>query len=324
MPVMVITLLTLVFIILRVLPGDPVSVILGPKAPPEVVEELRKALGLDKPLHIQYIDYLGKILHGDFGLSYYWKIPVRDLLWPRFLATLELSLLAMVIAIALGVTLGALGALKRNTVIDVVTRLIGVASYAVPVFLLGLMMQLILGVYLGLFPISGRISSEYIGQFRPITGLYLIDTLIQGRLDIFVDVLKHLVMPATALGFIISGVINRMTRQSLLEVLDKEFIIAARARGIPEDRILTKYALRNALIPILTIAGMQFALLLAGAVLTESTFSYPGLGTFLVTSVTYRDYNAIQGAIVLYAIVVVIVNTITDILYAFIDPRVRY
>ncbi len=324
MPVMVFILLTIVFLILRVLPGNPVEVILGPKATPEIKEALMKQWGLDKPWYIQYIDFISRMLRGDFGLSYYWKLPINTLIWPRFFATVELAILSMIVAIILGLTLGSLGALKRNTILDHVSRFFGVAAYAIPVFWLGLILQLVFGVYLHLFPTSGRISTIIEYRIKTITGLYLIDTLLQGDIEAFLDVLSHMALPSLALGFIISGVINRMTRQNLSEVLQQDFIVAAKARGLPEKLIFFRYALKNALIPIITIAGMQFALLMAGAVLTESTFSYPGLGTFLMESIYYRDYNAIQAAVVVYAIVVVIVNTIVDIIYAYIDPRIRY
>lgn len=323
-PVIVLILLTLVFIILRILPGDPITVILGPKASPEAIEKLRKTLGLDKPLYIQYFEYLYNIFTGNFGQSYYWKVPVIELLWPRFLATVELSILAMIVALILGFLFGIGGAISRK--FDIIARFHTVSAYAIPVFWLGMMMQLIFGVYLKLFPTTGRVDIQVLisHPVKQITGLLLIDSLIQGNFPVFMNVFSHLFMPSLALGFIISGIIARTVRQSLIEILHQEFITAAKARGLSNTRILTKYAIRNALIPIVTISGMQFALLLAGAVLTETTFSYPGLGTFLVEAIQYRDYNAVQAAIVMYALIVAIVNTVIDITYAFLDPRIRY
>ncbi len=323
-PIMVIILLTIVFIILRVLPGDPVLVILGPKASPEAIEKLREALGLNKPLYIQYFEYLNNIIHGNFGTSYYWKIPVKELLWPRFLATVELTFIAIIIAIILGFIFGIGGAISKR--FDVIAKVHTVTAYAVPVFWLGMILQLVFGIYLKWLPITGRVDEYLIVTYnvKTITGLLLIDSLIQGNFEVFINTLQHLALPSLALGFIISGIIARTTRQALSETLSMDFITAAKARGLPESKVLFRYGLRNALIPIITVTGLQFALLLAGAVLTETTFSYPGLGTFLVESIQYRDYNAVQAAIVMYAIIVAIVNTIIDVLYAFIDPRIRY
>ncbi len=323
-PILVIILLTIAFIVLRVLPGNPVTVILGPKANPEFVKKVEHELGLDKPLYAQYIDFLINSFTGNFGISYRWRIPVSELIWPRVAATVELTIYSSIIAILLALLVALLSAKFR--MFDRFARFYTVATYAIPVFWLGLILQLIFGVYLGWLPTTGRIDPQVLitHPLHPITGLLTIDALIEGNWPVFIDALKHLILPAITLGFVISGVMSRTLRQAMIEVLFSDYVRAARARGIPENRILINYGLRNAIIPFIIIAGLQIALLLGGAVLTESTFSWPGLGTFLVESILARDYNAVQAAIVIYAFIVVIVNTIVDIVYSLIDPRIRY
>ena len=323
-PILVIVLLTIAFIVLRILPGNPIIVILGPKANPAFVKKVEHELGLDKPLYIQYIDFLINSFTGNFGISYRWRIPVSDLIWPRVAATVELTLYASIIAIILALGVALLSAKFRF--FDKFARFYTVATYAIPVFWLGLMLQLVFGIYLKWFPTTGRIDPVVLLEhpLKPITGLLTIDALIEGNWPVLINALEHLALPAITLGFVISGVMSRTLRQSLIEVLSSDFVRAARARGIPENRILINYGLRNAIIPFIIIAGLQIALLLGGAVLTESTFSWPGLGTFLVESILARDYNAVQAAIVIYAFIVVIVNTVVDIVYSLIDPRIRY
>ena len=323
-PILVLLLLTITFIILRVLPGNPVLIILGPKASPEFVKKLEHELGLDKPLYLQYIDFLISAFTGNFGISYHWREPVSVLLWPRLMATIELTIYSTIFALLISIVIAILSAKSR--IFDKFARFYTVATYAIPVFWLGLILQLIFGIYLGWLPTTGRVDPRLLLLYpvKPITGLLTIDALIEGNIPVFIDALKHLILPAVTLGFVISGVMSRTLRHSLIEVLSSDFVRAARARGIPERRILVRYGLRNAILPFITIAGLQVALLLGGAVLTESTFSYPGLGTFLVEAILSRDYNAVQAAIVVYAFIVVIVNTIVDILYALLDPRIRY
>ncbi|NPA70840.1 MAG: ABC transporter permease [Crenarchaeota archaeon] len=323
-PLLVIILLTITFIVLRVLPGNPITVILGPKANPEFVKQLEHELGLDKPLWLQYIDFLVDAFTGHFGISYRWRIPVSELIWPRVAATVELTLYSSIIAIILALVIALLSA--KFKIFDRLARFYTVATYAIPVFWLGLILQLIFGVYLKWFPTSGRIDPEVLimHPLHPITGLLTIDALIEGNWPVFINALEHLILPSITLGFVISGVMSRTLRQAMMEALFSDYVRAARARGIPEKRILINYGLRNAIIPFIIIAGLQIALLLGGAVLTESTFGWPGLGTFLVESILARDYNAVQAAIVIYAFIVVIVNTVVDIIYSLIDPRVRY
>jgi peptide/nickel transport system permease protein len=320
---MVFILLTVVFIVLRIMPGDPVLAIVGAKAPPHVVEELRHQLGLDQPLYIQYISYLSSLLRGDFGTSLIWgRRPVLDEILEHFPATLELTMSAMMITLPIGIVTGVQSAYKRNKPIDYSFRLYGTVIYSIPIFWLGMILQLIFGVYLGWLPIYGR-SDPFMAP-ATITGLYILDSILTGNILSLIDSLEHLILPSSTLGLVLSGIFTRLTRVNMLEVLRQDFITAAKARGLLEKTILYKHALKNAMIPIVTMMGLQFALLLAGAVLTETTFSWPGMGTYLVERIDHRDFPAIQGAIVFYALIVVAMSVIVDIIYAYLDPRIRY
>ncbi len=320
---MVLTLLTLVFIIMRVLPGDPVSAVIGMKASPEHIERIRRELGLDKPLWAQYVDYLSNLLRGDLGRSMIWgRRRVVDEIWDRFPATLELSIAGFAVSVAIGLLTGTKAAVEQGKGSDVALRIASIVAYAMFIPLLGMLLQLVFGVYLRLFPVAGRKSP--IIDVPKITGFYLVDSLIAGNISGVVDALWHLALPSITLGIVLSGIYTRLVRASMLDVLEEDFIRALRARGIPEDTVLYKHALKNAFIPILTMMGLQFALLLAGAVLTETTFSWPGIGTFLVERIEYRDYTTVQGTIVFYALLVSFVSLVVDILYAYIDPRIRY
>ncbi|MDK2871837.1 MAG: peptide/nickel transport system permease protein [bacterium] len=319
---MILILLTFVFIILRVLPGDPVSAILGPKASPEQKAEIREKLGLDKPIIFQYFSYLGGLLKGDFGRSMLTRRPVLDEILERFPATLELTIFSLLIAFILGLFLGVESSRRLGSSFDEAFRFYAVVVYALPVFWLGMMFQLLFGVKLGFFPVSGRISP--LMEPEHITGLYLLDSLLTMNLASFLNSLKHLFLPSLTLGIVLSGVFLRLVRGNMVEVLRLDFIRAARARGISERRVLYRHALKNALIPVITMLGLEFALLLGGAVLTETTFSWPGVGTFLIMRIRYRDFAAVQGVIVFYALLVALVSVIVDMICAFIDPRVRY
>jgi len=320
---MIFILLTLVFVIMRILPGDPVLAIVGMKAPPEQIERLRKELGLDKPLWQQYLDYVLGILRGDLGRSMIWgRRPVIKELWDRFPATLELSIAGFAVSVAIGLLTGVHAAVKPGTRTDVALRVFSIVAYSLFIPLLGMLLQLIFGVYLKLFPVAGRKSPLI--DVPNITGLYLVDSILAGSVEGVIDALQHLALPALTLGLVLSGVYTRLVRSSMLDVLGEDFIRALRARGIPEGRVVYVHALKNAFIPILTMMGLQFALLLAGAVLTETTFSWPGIGTFVVERIEYRDYTTVQGTIVFYAVLVAFVSLLVDIVYAYIDPRIRY
>ena len=322
---MILILLTFVFFILRIMPGDPVLAMIGGHGvPKEVIEEYRAKLGLDKPLYAQYFGYLGKIIHGDFGISTRTGKRILEDILLRFPATLELALCGMFIAILIGLLTGTFAAIHSDRPADHAIRIFNIGSFAIPIFWIGLLLQMIFAVWLGWLPVAGRLSPAVAASFSPITRFYVLDTLIMKDPKLLVDVLKHLAMPAFTLGLVLSGLIGRISRSSMLEVIDKEYVTTARSKGLMERTVNYKHALRNALIPIVTVMGLQFALLMGGAILTETTFSWPGIARYLVRSVDARDYLAIQGAVVWIAILISTVSLIVDIIYSFLDPRVRY
>jgi peptide/nickel transport system permease protein len=322
---MILILLTFVFFILRIMPGDPVLAMLGGRnISPELIEEYRVRLGLDKPLYTQYFEYLSKIIHGDFGTSTRTGKKILEDILLRFPATLELSIFGMLIAILIGLSTGTFAAIRSDRPADHAIRIFNIGSFAIPIFWIGLVLQLVFAVWLKWLPVAGRLSPGISASFSPITRFYILDTLIMKDPKLLVDVLKHLVMPAFTLGLVLSGLIGRISRSSMLEVIDKEYVITARSKGLTERTVNYKHALRNALIPIVTVMGLQFALLMGGAILTEVTFSWPGIARYLVRSVDARDYMAIQGAVVWIAILISTVSLIVDIIYSFLDPRVRY
>lgn len=319
----VLILYTLVFIILRILPGDPVLAVLGTKnIPVEQLEEIRRSLGLDKPYYIQYFEYLWRVLHGDFGTSMI--IRGRSIaidLVERFPATVELSIAGLLVSLAIGIATGFLAAVKRDTKVDIGLRIFGIVTYTLFIPWVGLLFQLVFGVWLGLLPISGRIDPDI--NLQIITGLYVLDSLITGNMRAFTSALKHLILPALTLGLVLSGPYVRLVRNNLVKALESNYVFAYRARGVRERKILL-HAFRNALIPVVTYAGLQFALLLGGAVLTETTFDWPGIGTYLVEKVSYRDYPAIQAVVIVFAFFVGFISLIVDLIYAVLDPRIRY
>ena len=320
---MIIILLSIIFIVLRVMPGDPVLAMLGDKAPMQQVEAMRHQLGLDRPLYIQFLDYVSNLARGDFGNSLIWgKRPIIVEIFEHFPATLELTITSMIVMLLVGVLTGAQAAYRRNSLADYGLRAYGIVIYALPIFWFGMVLQLIFGVYLGWLPIAGRID-PFLSP-RGVTGLYTIDSLIAGDLLGFVSAVQHLILPSLTLGLVLSGIFTRLTRVHMVDILRQDFVTAARARGLKENTVLYKHALKNAFIPILTMIGLQFALLLAGAVLTESTFSWPGMGSYLVERISYRDFPAIQGAVVFFAVLVAAVSVTVDMIYALLDPRIRY
>jgi peptide/nickel transport system permease protein len=279
--------------------------------------ELRK-----NPFDSQYFIYLVNLLRGDLGRSMTQRRPVSQEIADRFPATLELSIGGMIITMLIGVFTGALAAQKRRTPLDYGLRIYSIVIYSIPVFWLGLILQMILGVRFGWFPVAGRIGPEMAPQH--ITGLYLLDSLLTLNFQSFLSAAKYMALPALTLGLYLSGIFTRLTRSNMVHVLQQDFIIAARARGIRERVVVYGHALKNAFIPILTMMGLQFALLLAGAVLTETTFSWPGLGHMLVRRIYDRDFSTIQGTIVMFAFMVAGVSLLVDIIYAYVDPRIRY
>lgn len=394
---MILLLLSIVFLIVRVVPGDPVLLHFEKKASEEAMAEMREELGLDQPLYIQYIQYLAGLLRGDLGKS---MAPGRDSIsqqiFSAFPATLELAIYSMLIAVGIGIFLGVRASRSYNSIQDYIIRVFGTVVYAIPVFFLGMILLLIFSINLHWFPAGGRIkplmepngltfyfstppggflqvftwsflaglicwviclfvikrkkikfwskglllsllalsagwiiyafSAWYLMSCEVIhiTGLYTIDSLLEGNIAKFVEAVRYLVLPSLTLGLMLSGVFIRLTRSNMLETLHLDFVTAARARGLKESSVVYNYALRNAFLPILTMMGLQFAMLLGGAILTETTFSWPGLGRYLVDRINFRDYTAIQGAVIFFGILVAIVNLIVDILYAYLDPRIRF
>lgn len=319
---MFLILLTLVFILLRIAPGDPVLAMLGPKAPPEQIKALRETHGLNRPLPLQYFTYLIGIFTLDLGKSMLNDQEVSRIIGQSFGATLELTLMAMFIATGVGILLGILGGRRRDSPGDVFSRLYGILIYSTPIFWLGMMFQLILGVHLKWFPTGGRVT-PFLEPHR-FTGLYLIDSLLDGNISSFLSALHHLLLPSLTLGLVISGIFVRMVRSNMIQTMRSDYVEAARARGIPERLILWRYGFKNALIPVVTVMGLEWALLLGGAVLTETTFTWPGLGTTLLYYLNNRDYITVQGIITFFAVNVVIFSLIVDLFNAIIDPRIRY
>jgi len=324
-------LLSMVFVIMRVLPGDPVDLHFEKKATPEQMADMRRLLGLDKPLWVQYTDYIGGLMdigyflkHGypNLGKSMQTFEEVGGQIFSAFPATLELAIYSMIIASVIGILLGVIASKSYNSILDHMIRGFGIVTYAIPVFFLGIILQLIFGVYLRWLPTGLRIS-PMVEPPVTITGLYTIDSLLEGNIIKFSESLKALLLPSLTLGIILSGMFIRLTRTNMLETLRLDFITAARARGLKDETVTYGYALRNAFLPILTMMGLQFALLLGGAILTETTFSWPGLGRYIVDRINFRDYTAIQGAIVMFGLFVTLVSLIVDILYAYFDPRIR-
>lgn len=322
---MVFILATLVFFIMRVLPGDPVTSALGPKGTPEMIARIREQLGLADPLIVQYGNFLKDIVTFNFGNSLTGgHRPIVDEMSERFPATLELVIPASVLALTIGVIGGTWAASKRKRTSDYGMRIYSVIIYSLPIFWLGLMLQLFFGVWLNWLPISGRIDPVIGTTLHRTTNMYTIDSLISGNWPALGSSLAHLVLPTITLGLILSGVFVRLTRINVIETQHSDYISAARARGIRERVLTYKHALKNALIPVITLIGLQVAILLAGAVLTETVFSWPGMGRYLVERISSRDYTAVQSGIAVFALLVAVISLTVDIIYSLVDPRVRY
>jgi len=322
---MLLILLTVVFLILRVVPGDPCLAMLGGRnVGPEEIDNCRKTLGVDRPVAEQYLTYLKGIIRGDFGESIRTGLPVIVELLERFPATIELAFTGMFIAVLLGMVTGIFAATHSDRPADHAVRMFNIASFAMPIFWIGLMFISIFAVRLRWLPVGGRLDPIGGAVFEPITRFYLLDALLQRDIPTFLDALRHLVLPAITLGLVVSGFIGRMSRTSMLEVLGKEYVTAARSKGLHERVVIGKHALRNALIPIVTVIGLQFALLMGGAILTETVYSWPGVARYLLESIENRDFPAIQGTVVFIALFISAVNLGVDVLYARLDPRVRY
>ena len=313
----------LVFALIRLLPGDPVEALSGERGmTTERYERLIHEFGLDRPLPVQYADYLWKAVHGDLGFSTITHEPVFKEFITLFPATIELSFCAMLLALLIGLPAGIIAAVKRNTVWDYSVMGASLTGFSMPIFWWGLLLILTFSVTLGWTPVSGRIAIQF--DIPPVTGFMLIDSLLSSDKGAFRSALSHLILPSIALGTIPLAVIARMTRSSMLEVLREDYVRTARAKGASTFRIVGIHALRNALIPVVTTIGLQVGTLLAGAILTETIFSWPGIGKWLVEAIHRRDYPAVQGGILLSATVIIGVNLIVDVLYGVINPRIRH
>ena len=316
-----VTLLT--FALIRVIPGDPIEVLAGERGiDPARHAELRTKLGLDRPVLVQYGVYLSNIAHGDFGDSILTREPVLEEFLARFPATLELSICAMLFALAIGLPAGVLAAVKRGTPLDHTVMAVSLTGFSMPIFWWALLAILLFSVMLGWTPVSGRISLLFF--FEPVTGFMLIDAWLSGEPGAFKSAVSHLILPSVVLGTIPLAVIARMTRSAMLEVLGDDYIRTARAKGVSPLQVVAVHALRNALIPVVTVIGLQTGVLLAGAILTETIFAWPGVGKWLVESVHRRDYPVLQGGVLLVATMVMTVNLLVDVLYGFINPKIRH
>ncbi|WP_445373638.1 dipeptide ABC transporter permease DppB [Photorhabdus tasmaniensis] len=319
-----ITLLTFAFV--HMIPGDPVTIMAGERGiSAERYAQLMAEMGLDKPLWQQYFHYVGNVLQGDLGISMKSRISVWEEFVPRFQATLELGICAMLFAIAVGIPVGVLAAVKRGSVFDHTAIGLSLTGYSMPIFWWGIMLIMLVSVQLDLTPVSGRISdSIFLDDSYPLTGFMLIDTLFWGEDGDFKDAVMHMILPAIVLGTIPLAVIVRMTRSSMLEVLGEDYIRTARAKGLSRIRVIVVHALRNALLPVVTVIGLQVGIMLAGAILTETIFSWPGLGRWLIDALQRRDYPVVQGGVLLVAIMIILVNLVVDVLYGVVNPRIRH
>jgi peptide/nickel transport system permease protein len=327
-----------IFMFQRLIPGDPAVAMLGEHAAEENVARIREQLGLNRPLFLdrealaegdlagffdtQYFRFLGRLVRLDLGDSIHRRIPVAETLAERFPATVELALLSMLIAVAVGLPVGIASAARRNSVLDGVSMVGSLIGVSMPIFWLGLMLIMLFAVILQWLPSGGRLSTGI--EVQSITNLILVDSLITGNMEAFVDALKHIIMPAVALATIPMAIIARMTRSSMLDVLQEDYIRTAHAKGLVEQVVLFRHALKNAFLPVVTVIGLQTGILMAGAVLTETIFSWPGIGKWIYDAILGRDYPIVQGGTLLIAVVFVFFNLLVDISYAFLDPRIHY
>jgi peptide/nickel transport system permease protein len=314
----------LVFAFLHLIPGDPAVVLLGERATPEQVAALRTQLGLEQPLPMQYLAFLGNLLQFNLGSSIISGIPIADELRTRFPATLELSVAAMLVALTLGIPAGVFAAVRKNSWADNLAMAGSLLGVSLPVYWLGLLLIYLFAVNLQWLPPSGRISVEAGYTFQPITGFFVLDAIARGDGKTLLDVLAHLVLPAIALGTIPLAILARITRSAVLETLSQDYIRTARAKGVPEFWVICLHALKNALLPISTIIGLQFGMLLGSAILTETIFAWPGIGSWIYQGILDRDYPVVQGGVVFVAIAFVLINLLVDLFYGVIDPRIRY
>jgi peptide/nickel transport system permease protein len=316
-------LLAVTFFIGRVIPVDPVLAMVGDSAPAHVVARVREEMGLNKPIYQQFYIYLGKVLRGDFGTSVLTSNPVMQDIRRAFPATLELASLGILLGAGLGVPLGVWAAVRRGKLVDQVVRVIGLVGYSVPIFWLGLMALLVFYARLGWVSGPGRIDVSYEFTLVQVTGLLLVDTAMAGEWEAFANALSHLILPASLLGYFSLAYISRMTRSFMLNELAQEYVVAARAKGLSETRIIWRHALRNAMVPLVTVIALSYAGLLEGSVLTETVFAWPGLGLYITNSLQNADMNAVLGGTIVVGSIFIGLNLLSDVLYKVLDPRTR-
>jgi len=313
----------LVFVLIRLIPGDPIETMAGERGiDPARLAQLRNDYGFDQPVLVQYGLYLSRLAHGDLGRSIVTHEPVISEFQTLFPATIELAVCAILFALCLGLPAGIIAAVRRNSIFDHGVMGISLTGYSMPIFWWGLLLILLFSVQLGWTPVSGRIAVQY--YIEPVTGFLLVDTLLAGDVGAFRSTLSHLVLPMIVLGTVPLAVIARMTRSAMLEVLGEDYIRTARAKGLPRFRVIAIHALRNALIPVVTVIGLQVGVLFTGAILTETIFSWPGVGKWLIEGINRRDYPVLQGGTLLIGAIVMIVNLLVDVTYGLINPRIRY
>ncbi|NEQ18710.1 MAG: ABC transporter permease [Microcoleus sp. SIO2G3] len=314
----------LVFAFLHLIPGDPALTMLGDRATPQQVEALRERMGLNQPLPLQYLKFLWDLIRLDFGTSIITGVPIAEEIRIRWPATFELSVAAMLVASILGIPAGVLAAVRKNSFVDNLTMSGSLLGVSLPVYWLGLLLIYFFAVNLNWLPPSGRLSIDAGFAFKPITGFYVLDALLRFDFKALQDVLKHLILPALTLGTIPLAILARITRSAMLEVLSQDYIRTARAKGLLERWVIFKHALKNALLPVETIIGLQFGTLIGGSILTETIFSWPGSGSWIYEGILNRDYPVVQGGVVFVAVAFVLINLIVDLSYAFLDPRIQY
>jgi peptide/nickel transport system permease protein len=310
------------FAFLHLIPGDPATSILGQHATPELIEKIRVELGLDKPLWQQYLIYMSHVLQGDFGKSIINNRPIVDEFFRRFPGTVELTVAALIFAVGLGIPLGRYAARHVQRLGDGMVTVISLLGVSIPIFVLGLTLQYIFAVQLKILPASGRLDPRIAIEYR--TNFVLIDTLLAGDLSAFVNGLSHLILPAIALGSIPLAIITRITRASVLDVTNEDYVRTARAKGLTESRVDSRHIMRNAWLPVVTVIGLQVGGLLAGAVITETVFAWNGVGRWTVEAIQDHDYFVVQSTILIFALIFLVVNLVVDVGYAFINPRIRY
>ena len=313
---------TVVFLALRLIPGDPAIALAGEKASAQQIEQMREALGLNRPLPVQYVEFIGRLASGDLGRSIRTGGDIRQELIENFAPTIELSIAALLIALAVGLPAGILAALRRRTPIEYGTMIGSLVGISMPVFWIGLMLIYWLGARAAWFPLSGTASAGLDIPAR--THFYTIDGLLTGDVAVFGDVLWHLVLPAITLSTITMAIVSRMARSSMLEVLGSDYLVTARAKGLSARTVVLRHALKNALIPVVTVIGLQLGALLSGAVLTETVFGRVGVGRYVLNAITARDYPVVQATVIVVALFVVVISLVVDLVYAILDPRIRY